>query len=211
MPRKPFTHHIHDPIHVCSRSNNRDFFPLEKEELWNIFEDYLFLASKVFEIQIHSFVLMDNHFHLLATFPNANIGSSLGYTFREISREIGRKTKIRNHQFGGRHFKSSLCSYHYFLHAYKYVYRNPVQANLCSKPEDYPFSTLSGLVGNSKLRIPIVQDTILFEDFENTMKWLNSEPSEKNWHDVKMGLRRGHFKLPRNQEGFCSDLETHLL
>ncbi len=211
MPRKTVAHNPTHPIHVCSRSNNRDFFPVPKEDLWKIFEDYLFLGKILFEMKIHSFVLMDNHFHLLATFPKANTSSALGYILGEISREIGRQSKIRNHQFGGRHFKSTLCSFHYFLHAYKYVYRNPVQANLCKNAEEYPFSTLGGLIGNSKLTIPVEEDTILSNDLGNTLKWLNSEPPAQNWDDIKKGLRRGNFKLPRNQEGFCSDLETQLL
>src|SRR5690606_40247811 len=53
------------PYHVTNRSNNREFFYVEMETLWPIFTDTLFDLTKQFNCQIHAFVLMSNHYHLI--------------------------------------------------------------------------------------------------------------------------------------------------
>ena len=157
------------PYHVSSRSNNKDEFPLPMGRTWGIFENYLYLSKIGFNLKIHAFVLMNNHFHLIVSAPDGNLSQALGYLIREVSKEIGRVTKTRNHQFGGRSFKCAISSYHYYMHAYKYIYRNPVSAGICTRVEGYEFSTLHSLIGQSRLVIPVEEDALLFNDFEKTL------------------------------------------
>ena len=199
------------PYHVSSRSNNREAFPLPLTKVWGIFENYLYLTKIGFNLKIHSFLLMDNHFHLIVSAPDENLSQALGYFLREVSKEIGRAAKVRNHQFGGRSFKCAITDYHYYMHAYKYLYRNPISAGLCDRVEDYEFSTLHGLIGKSRLVIPVEEDVLLFEDLEQTLMWLNSTPEISKMEAVKAALRRNEFKLPRNESGFASPLVDRCL
>lgn len=199
MPRKPFIIDSASPYHLVARSNNRDWFSIPLSEVWTIFSDYLSFIHFAYGVRIHAFVLMQNHFHLIARFPNGNLSSSMNYFMRETSRVIASESNRINHVFGARVFRSRLHSNLYFEHAYKYVYRNPIEAGACSRVEDYAFSTFRGLLGIDKIGIPVEEDTLLFEsgNFESHIEWLNSAPHPEAREAVRYALTRPHFKLPK--------------
>lgn len=197
MPRKSIPARPDCPYHVTARSNNRNWFELPLEEVWSVFENQLFFIHHAFQIQIHSFVLMSNHFHLLVTAPLNNLPLALRWFMTETSREIAFKTNRINHVYGQRNYKCLIDSYHYYMHAYKYVYRNPVEAGLCDTVEAYPFSTFNRMLGINPLRFPIVPD-LLFEDFERNLKWLNTSVQKEHWDAVRSALRKSQFSLRKN-------------
>lgn len=185
------------PYHLCARSNGKDWFALETRIVWDIMSDYLHFVHHAFNVRIHSFVLMDNHFHMIASFPDGNLSAALNYLIRETSRAIGRSSNRINHVFGGRTFRSCLGDYRYFEHAYKYIYRNPVEAGLCMRVEEYPFSTLQGLLGLAHSIIPVEEDSLIFDgNVGETLKWLNTNPSRENKDAVRRALRHPTFRLP---------------
>jgi hypothetical protein len=128
----------------------------------------------------------------------------------ETSRELVKYSSRINQTYGGRHFRTVIGSNNYFLHVYKYVYLNPVKAGLASRAEEYPFSTLHGLLGQSRLVIPVEEDLTLFSDVEGTLDWINQPPSENNWETIRKTLRRKEFILPK-QNRKVHELETTAL
>jgi putative transposase len=184
------------PYHISARCNNKEWFKLPLEEVWSIMENNLFLLHHGFGFQIHSFVLMSNHFHLIARTPNGNISKGMNYFMTRTSRQIGIETKRINQIYGSRYHKTLINNPLYYLHAYKYVYRNPVEAGIVKDVCAYPFSTLHGLVGLRNLFTPLCCDDTLFDDFEGTLKWLNTKPAEANREEVRKALRKNTFALP---------------
>lgn len=211
MPRKKQIFCPTDPYHITARSNNREKFEAPLNEAWPIMCDYLCFIKYAFECKIHSFVLMKNHFHLIATFPNDNYSEAMNYFMRETSREMGRSTNRINHAYGSRARPSHLNSFLYFTHAYKYVYRNPVKAKICENVEDYPYSTLHGLVGRSRLDIPLAKDTLLFDqELESALIWLNTPTSAENDDAIGKALKKTKFQLRKNPDASPHYLETGL-
>ena len=176
-------------------------------------EDYLYLLSSTHNLKIHSFVLMANHFHLLISAPEGNLSNALLYFMRETSKQITRLSGRINQTYGNRNYKTRITRYHHFLNTYKYVYQNPAQAGVCTHVENYPFSTLNGLCGFSKLIIPVNDELLFQESFQiRELDWLNKAPDPENWAQMKAALRRSTFSLtahPRTREK--SYLETGLL
>lgn len=214
MPRKSIPPNSTLPFHITARSVNRIHFELPIEKLWSLMEDHLFFIAHAFDIKIHSFVLMSNHFHLLASSPNADMGPAMNFFLRETSRAMNRLTGRINQNFGARHHKCLLGDYHYFLNAYKYVYQNPIRAGLSNSAESYPYSTLAGLCGVKPLRIPLAEDTILFcpQFDESALQWINQRPSPDLEQEMKLGLRRPQFELKANlKNGQASLLRNELL
>lgn len=197
MPRKPFLCDPLSPYHLSARSNNRDWFFLPIEEVWEIYERYLYFIHHAYEVKVHSFVLMSNHFHLIASFPKANLSEAILYFMRETSRSIARDSDRINHVYGSRTFRSHIGSFHYFQNAYKYIYQNPVRALICTNVEDYRFSTLNPKFGRTRTLIPLEEDTLLFGDPERTLAWLNSKVSKEDYEAVRLALRRPSFKFAR--------------
>ncbi len=210
MPRKVIPYPGPFPIHINARAVNKEPFKLELNTVWEIMENYLSLIARMYNLKIHSFVLMPNHFHLLLSPSENNLGGALNYFMRETSKEIGRNAGRVNQVYGGRAYKTVITTERHFRIAYKYVYRNPVKANLCQKVEEYDYSTLAFLVGRTRRAIPLEQDTQLFcPDFsENTLNWLNTSPAMKNETEVKLALRRRIFKLPKDDSKVPSSLES---
>lgn len=69
----------------------------------------------------------------------------------------------------------------YYKHAYKYVYRNPVEAGMCARVEDYEFSTLCGLLGATNFGVPVIDNMGLIFGPKKMLDWLNTaetQPSE---------------------------------
>jgi len=177
------------------------------EEVWEIMSQQLYFIKIAYGVEIISFVLMGNHFHLLIRTPHANLSEAMGWFMREVSRALTKAAHRINQTWGNRHFRCIISSQHYFLHAYKYAYRNPVEAGLCMRVEEYPFSTLSGLLGQNQLLIPLVEDLTLFSDVEGTLNWLNSKPNHEDWESIRCALKKTNFALRKNPN--CN-LPNHL-
>lgn len=212
MGRKKFINHTEFPYHVTARCINRDWFSLDLHVVWEVMSRHLYFVSFAFNLRVHSFVLMSNHFHLIVRTPDANLSEAMRYFMRETSRELTYLSGRINQTYGSRFHRSLLDNPLYYLHAYKYLYRNPVKAGMCKRVEDYPFSSLPGLLGETWLDIPISEDENwgMWLSRESTLRWLNSTPTEEHWEEVRKALMRRVFSLsPQNNRP--SILETNAL
>lgn len=212
MSRPPFYNNPELPYHVTSRCINRDWFSLDLDVVWEIMTRHLYFTNLAFNLRIHAFVLMSNHFHLIVRSPDANLSVAMAFFLRETSREITKLSGRINQTYGGRFHRSLLTDPLYYLHAYKYLYRNPVMAGATDRVEEYRYSSLPGLLGERWLDVPISEDEHwgTLDMREETLKWLNTPPREDNLEEVRLALRKSIFKLkPINKRQ--SDLEENIL
>jgi len=141
MARLPRLNLPNIPQHVIQRGNNRHACFYDEQ-------DYVVYLSKLkeyslkFEVYVHSYVLMNNHVHLLLT-PSSGDGVScllqaLGrYYVRYFNRAHSRTGTL----WEGR-FRSTLVdSDNYFLIVSRYIELNPVRANMVCHPAEYPWSS----------------------------------------------------------------------
>jgi putative transposase len=195
MIKKNQNYNTEFPYHISARCNNKEWFDLPLSEVWIIMENNLFLLHHGFQFQIHSFVLMSNHFHMIARTPNGNLSAGMNYFMRETSRQIAYLSNRINHVYGGRFHRTLITCPLYYLHAYKYVYRNPVEAGIVDDVCAYPYSTLHGLVGLANLHVPVCYDDTLFSNFAGTLLWLNTKPHEQTREEIRKALKKATFSL----------------
>lgn len=202
MARKKYVRSSEFPYHVSVRCINKEWFDIPLDVVWDVMSQQLYFACHAFNLKVHSFVLMSNHFHLLIQTPDANLSEAMGYFLREVSRELSRISGRINRTFADRFHRTLIVDYHHFINVYKYVYRNPVEAKICELAEDYKFSTLSGLIGSQHLAIPMTYDNLLFTPGETqyNLAWLNKAPTKANREAIKSALRYSVFKLPAVDE-----------
>lgn len=155
------------------------------------------MTHRLHHLEIHSFVLMSNHYHLIASTPESNISQCMHRFAGRVSQRLNEKGNRINETFAGRHFKTVLDHPNYFLNAYKYNYRNPVEAGLCRVVEEYPYSTLYGLLGQSKLLIPVTPYPAFIDKLEDELLWLNEKPNEVHMEAVRFALKRPHFRAKK--------------
>ena len=110
--------------------------------------DLLAEQSKKFQVAVHAYVLMSNHFHLLAT-PDTVDGLPL------MMQSVGRSyVRYFNHRHGrtgtlweGRYRSTIVQSERYLLACMAYIDLNPVRAGMVAQPADYPWSSHAHSLG----------------------------------------------------------------
>ena len=129
------------PHHIIQRGNNRqDIFASSGDR--DIFLDLLAQSSAKFGTAIHAYVLMDNHFHLLATPETAD---SLSQMMQALGRRYVRHFNDANGRSGtlweGRYRSALVQTDRYLLACMVYIDLNPVRAGLVAQAQDYPWSS----------------------------------------------------------------------
>lgn len=187
---KPLVRISDRPYHIYARSNNKEWFHIPLEDVWTIFCGLLGYLTVIHNLKIHGFVLMSNHFHLLATTPNANLDEVMQILMREASRKINDIAGRINHVFGGPYKWCIIRNDNHYMQAYRYIYQNPIRAGLCQKVEEYRFSTIHYLANKKALPFPIypLQNAGLNE-------WLNHTLDNEENDCMRRALRRREFKF----------------
>lgn len=199
MPRAKAILQSQFPYNISARCINREWFNVPMDRVWEIFCEELDQTAKDKNLLIHSFVLMSNHYHLIASTPDANISQCMHQFMTRASRRLTRAGNRINETFAGRHYKCILQHPNYYLNAYKYNYRNPVAAGICSRVEGYPYSSLHGKLKLSHLRFPICEDSTLNSDVVGTLQWLNTPPSPERLEGFRFGLKHQFFKSKKDR------------
>ncbi len=147
MPRIPRLNLPDYPQHVIQRGNNREpCFDSEKD--YAIYLAKLSEYADQFKVEIHSYVLMTNHVHLLVT-PKLGNGVSLMMQAlgRYYVRYFNKRYKRTGTLWEGR-FKSSIIdSDLYFLTVSRYIELNPVRAKMVQHPSQYKWSSFDSNAG----------------------------------------------------------------
>ncbi len=187
------------PYHITSRTPNRCPFPLTLIRVWEIMSEQLYWVQKKYGFDIISFVLMPNHFHLIARTVSTPLGKILNDLLRDTSKKINEESGRINQNWGGVAYRTEVTNMSYYFNVYRYVYQNPLRARLVSKAEDYPYSTLHGKLGRSYLLIPVIEDSTLFDgDLSNNLNWLNQNQSAQDIDWLRHGLRYKEFRLKKD-------------
>ncbi|RJG12371.1 transposase [Pseudomonas cavernicola] len=141
MPRKHRMYLPGVPAHVVQRGNNRaaSFF---HEDDYRFYLAALADALKRYRVELHAYVLMTNHVHLLMT-PADTEGIS------RVMQNVGRLYVLninRTHRhtgtlWEGRHKASLVNAAENLLTCYRYIELNPLRAGMVAAPEEYPWSS----------------------------------------------------------------------
>jgi putative transposase len=127
--------------HIITRGNNRcDIFRAERD--YAFFLGGLRDAASRFHLEVHSYVLMTNHLHVIAT-PRCEgaltkVMHRLGTTYAGyFNRRYGRTGAL----FEGRFKSMVIDTERYWFTCMRYVELNPVRAGLVVEPVDYRWSS----------------------------------------------------------------------
>ncbi|MFY9261492.1 MAG: transposase [Gallionella sp.] len=129
------------PQHVIVRGNNRSaIFYTDADKQFYL--EKLRLACQQQGCQLHAYVLMTNHVHLLIT-PLA--ADSLGKTMQMLGRYYVQHFNYHHQRTGtlweGRYKATLIDSAAYLLTCMRYIEQNPVRAGMVAHPFDYPWSS----------------------------------------------------------------------
>jgi len=129
------------PVHIIQRGNNRQAcFYAEVD--YQFFLHHLSELAKRFKCEVHAYVLMTNHIHLLLTPHWAQAPSWLMKWLAQRYVQYINKTYRRSGSLWDGRFRSGLVQdSRYVLACYRYIELNPVPANMVKDPIEYPWSS----------------------------------------------------------------------
>jgi putative transposase len=126
--------------HVMNRGINRMKIFLNENHI-NIFLTLLEEISILFGIKIHSYCLMDNHYHLLLETPHANLGKAMRHLNGLYTQRFNRLENRDGALFRGRYKAILIEAENYLLQVSRYIHLNPLEANIVKDPNDYAWSS----------------------------------------------------------------------
>ncbi|UCG11070.1 MAG: transposase [Deltaproteobacteria bacterium] len=187
MARPVRMNHPDTFYHVLSRGNERkEIFRMEKD--YKKFKQTIARMVERFELEVHGYVLMSNHYHLLIRTRCANLSRAMQWLGLTYSIWFNLRHNRSGHLFQGR-FKSFVIENDkYFAAMCLYIHRNPIRAGMVKNLLDYPWSSYHAYANPKK---------------EKNEPWLTTT--------LVLGMHGGSRKRFVEAQTAYSDVESSLL
>ncbi len=156
MARMPRLEIIGVPQHIIQRGNNRQVCFSSKKDV-AAYAKWLLDYSQRYGVDLHAWVFMSNHVHLLAT-PRQN--RAISRMMQSLGRQYVRYFNHTHNRSGtlweGRFRACLVQEENYLMQCYRYIELNPVRAGIVTRPADYGWSSFrcNALGVESKLCTP---------------------------------------------------------
>lgn len=138
-------------------------------------QDFLKLIGECFrlyELEVHAYSLMPNHYHLLIHTPRGNLSRIMRHLDGVYTQKINRRYKLEGSLFKGR-FKSILIEEEsYLLELVRYIHRNPLKAGLERKLGDHKWTSHRAYMIVKDRPVWLQTDSVLmrFSQYENNAR-----------------------------------------
>lgn len=177
------------PYHVVTRTNNKTWFKIPMCEVWDICKESLIYAQAKESVELNSFVLMSNHYHMLITTPEENIDRFMMHFNWKLSNLISKFSGVINQKFSNRYRWTIVDNQNYLQNVYRYIYQNPVRANITKNCWSYPYSSLHF----SRFEAKKFNYKPHF-NYLNSKSWFEKRYSEEFENLIKKSLRKSYFQ-----------------
>lgn len=148
--------------HVYNRANNRRSINLIHET----YEYFIFLLNYIREkhhIQIYSYCLMTNHYHIFLKTNSENISIAMQEFASMYSSYINGYTNGIGPVFASRYRSKYVKDMHYFHQVIRYIHLNPVEAGIVNHPSEYRWSSFNEFL--TKTQKPLVERKDVIQNF----------------------------------------------
>ncbi|MES2203844.1 MAG: transposase [Pseudomonadota bacterium] len=148
MPRPLRIEYPNAWYHVMNRgAGHRDIYKNDKHR--EIFLNILSEVVAQFDIEIHAYCLMNNHYHLLIKTPHANLGRAMRHINGVYTQKYNSLEKTDGSLFRGRYKAIVVEEERYSLQVSRYIHLNPVEAKLTKGAGDYSWSSYCAYAGKN--------------------------------------------------------------
>jgi putative transposase len=126
--------------HVYNRGNNRQLIFFERE-------NYLYFLRLIRQnliedgVDVVAYCLMPNHHHLLVYLQTDELAESMKSLSLSYTKAINKRFNRVGALFQGRFQRILITHTEHLIALTRYIYLNPVKANLVKQPEDWEFSS----------------------------------------------------------------------
>jgi REP element-mobilizing transposase RayT len=126
------------------------------EILGNICKDYKF--------NIHSFCLMNNHYHLLVENQRENLSDGMRQINSQYASYFNKRHNRVGHLWQDRFKSSFVYDENYLFTLFKYIEQNPLKANLSKRVGEYKYSATYSILRDAVPRF--LQNTFVLREYQ---------------------------------------------
>jgi REP element-mobilizing transposase RayT len=144
--RKPRRDYAGATHHIFVRGVARSTVAVDADD----YQRALNLLERVatrFELQCHAWCFLPNHSHLLVTSKLGNLSRAMHWLGTCTAQLFNQRHERSGHLYQGRFGSRLIQDDGYLLELARYVPLNPVRAELCSGPENWPWSSYAATAG----------------------------------------------------------------
>jgi REP element-mobilizing transposase RayT len=135
--------------HVMNRgAAHRNVFTRNRHR--SLFLDLLEDLLRMFQVELHAYCLMDNHYHLLMHTPKGNLQRAMRHLNGVYTQRHNRLERTDGPLFRGRYKAILVDADAYLLSVSRYIHLNPVEAGVVKIPSEYPWSSYPAYIGLAK-------------------------------------------------------------
>lgn len=127
------------------------------------FLEILGSVSREYRFNIHSFCLMDNHYHLLVENKKENLSQGMRQLNSQYAAYFNKTYTRVGHLWQGRYNSWYVMDEAYLFTLYKYIEANPVKAKMSSKIGEYHYSSSYCILNDG---VPLfLQNSFVLRDY----------------------------------------------
>lgn len=164
MPRKRRIWTPNSFYHITCRGNRKEALFKEKADYLAFFYILQQLHEKT-PFEIASYCLMTNHYHLQLRSKEQNLSYLMWHINKKYATYFNAKNNLTGHVFENRYFGEVINDRAGMLAVSRYIHRNPVEAEMILKPEDYPWSSYLFYKSTQKKIPPYMNIDIILDLF----------------------------------------------
>ncbi len=162
MPRRPRIDMV-GYYHIVNRGVEQRRVYKDKKD-FTMFLDLLCSGCHLYEVQLHGYVLMSNHYHLLIETKKENISKFMKHLNASYAIYFNKKYKRAGHLWQGR-FKSWYVTDETYLYTLiSYIENNPVKAKMLKALGEYEHSSYLSFI-EEREPIECLRGSFVFERF----------------------------------------------
>ena len=126
--------------HLMNRGTARQITFVDDDD-YRAFQNTLGEAHRLWGIEVFSYCLMRNHYHLCLRTPKGNLSRVMRHVDGLYTQRFNRSHKRDGSLFRGRYKAILVNEDQYLAQVVRYIHLNPVQAGVVKQPEEYRWSS----------------------------------------------------------------------
>jgi putative transposase len=190
--------------HVMARGNDKRV-TFRDDHDFRTFQGCMAEVAHRFDLDILGYCLMTNHVHLLIRTPVGGLSNAMKWLFGVYTMKFNHRHKRVGHLFQGRYKALLVDKDSYLLEVSRYIHLNPCRAGIVEHPEEYPWSSMRGIMQGFLKPISVLSQFHSLKDYRAfVLEGLGSE------RDLEKEIKHGAFLGPdtfveriRKQHRFC--------
>lgn len=140
MGRRPRIEFNGAIYHVIQRGNNKEYI-FEKDEDKNFLLRDIIKKQRDLYFKIIGYAIMNSHFHFIIQTAEEPLQNIMHRINNRYSKHYNHKYDRKGHVFDNRYRAILVQNENYLLTLLRYIHQNPVKAGICSRVDEYKWSS----------------------------------------------------------------------